>query len=266
MKGPAYSCRPALFLKLMKKLGIPFNLGSVQFSVALILACWLQAESSTLIPKSLNELLVEADGVVVGIVSSINSRYGADQRIYTFVTLTDLQIVYGQHDSPSLVLQLSGGEVNGIVLEISGGPKFRRQERVVLFLRGNGRELFPFVGWTQGVFRVFHDGKKNTDRIKDHDGSDVLGLVGDDFLKRPRELVRTGASGGRTDDGSLSEPVSTERQFSRESLTLRDFLNTIHRKVREKGLKGRTIRNANVEALNDAKAPQADAPPPQSPR
>jgi hypothetical protein len=175
-------------------------------------------------------------------------------------------------------VQLPGGEVEGDTLEVQGSPKLMTKDRVVLFLQGNGRALVPFVGWTQGVFRVFQDEQTGSERVKDHEGNRVLGVQGGEVLKEKRFAPEAtivdnrgrssapGAHAGNTEDGSRSEAVAPEKPGPQgEALTLRDFLNALQRKLREKGLKGKALTSVSLEGLNaadtgsasDAAAPQA---------
>lgn len=245
--------------------------------VALILFYALQAQATTLLKKSLNDLLAESDGIVVGTVSEMKSRYDKKKDIQTLVTVTNLQVVHGHYDAPSLVLQLQGGEIEGDVLEIHGSPKFEANDRVILFIKDNGRELVPFVGWTQGVFRVSRDTKGN-DRVKDHEGNNVMAVSGDDLVKEQVNLPEAvivdgsgqpalkGAGAGTTDDGSRSDLVSQNKKPSQgDAMTLREFLSTIGGKLKNKGLKGKTIASVSAETAIDAGLTHdGDAAPPQS--
>jgi len=247
--------------------------------VALILFYAVQAQATTLLKKSLNDLLAESDGIVVGTVSEMKSRYDKKKEIQTLVTLTELQVVHGHYNAPSLVLQLQGGEIEGDVLEIHGSPKFESKDRVVVFIKDNGRELVPFVGWTQGVFRVSRDAKGN-DRVKDHEGNNVLAVAGADLVKEQINLPEAvivdgsgqptlkGAGAGTTDDGSRSELVSQSKKSSKgDAMTLREFLSTIGSKLKDQGLKGKSIASVSAETPVDAGlAHDGDAAPPQSAR
>jgi len=171
---------------------------------------------------------------------------------------------------------MEGGEIDGDVLKIHGSPKFEPQDRVVVFIKDNGRELVPFVGWTQGVFRVSRDPKGN-DKVKDHEGNNVLAVAGDDLVKEQinlpeavivdgsGQLAMNGAGAGTTDDGSHSELVSQNKKPSKsDALTLREFLSTVGRKLKEKGHKGKSIASVSEEAISEAdSAHDGDAAPPQ---
>ena len=175
--------------------------------LALILFNEMHPLTTTLVKKSLAELLSESDGIVVGTVSDLKSRYDKKKELQTFVRLTDLKIIHGHYDGSSLTLQMQGGEVNGNVLEVQDSPKFAVKDRVVLFLKDNGHELVPFVGWTQGVFRVFYDEQTGVDRIKDNSGNPVLAVAGDEIIKGQSLAPLKDGGAGKTNDGSRSEPI-----------------------------------------------------------
>jgi len=233
---------------------------------ALILFNQMQPWPTTLVKKSLAELLSESDGIVVGTVSDLKSRYDKKKDLQTFVRLTDLKIVHGHYDGSSLTLQMQGGEINGNVLEVQDSPKFAVKDRVVLFLKDNGHELVPFVGWTQGVFRVFYDEQTGVDRIKDNSGNPVLAVAGDEIIKGQSLAPLKDGGAGKTNDGSRSEPISRSKEDSEsQAITLKEFLHIITHRLKEKGLKGKNITNVNVNALTGSSVPEPGdaAPSPQ---
>ena len=114
----------------------------------------LQSSATTLVYKSFNDLMKEADGVVSGHVASVDSQYNANREIYTFVTLDQLEVLSGTYQDSTLTIRLKGGKVENDISHVIGSPEFAEGDRVVLFVNGNGRYMVPLVGWTQGVFRI----------------------------------------------------------------------------------------------------------------
>ncbi|PYV36254.1 MAG: hypothetical protein DMG06_31125, partial [Acidobacteria bacterium] len=244
---------------------------SALWLMVLVLLNAAQAQSTARPKKSLDDLLAESDGIVVGTVSDVKARYVKDREIHTFVTLIDLEIVHGRYDAPRLILQLKGGEIDGDVLEIQGSPRFTPKDRVILFLKDNGHAIVPLVGWAQGVFRVFYDEKTGTERVKDHEGNQVVGVEGEELLIRgghsaKAEIVGGRGSAGKTDDGSPSEQVLRQNPSSKsDAMTLRDFLNVITRKLKAKGLKGKPITSVKPEPPGyPGPESTSDVPPPRS--
>jgi hypothetical protein len=185
------------------------------------------AQATTLPYKSLDRLVAESDGIVVGTVRQVQFAADAQHDIGTYVTLDNLQVLEGRYSAPTLTLRLKGGRVGNEILFVDGVPQFKADERVVLFVQGNGRDLVPLVGWTQGLFRLQPgaDGalvvtdaaghavlgvKGNqvlTQEGADAEGSDVhvLGAPNADFALRAAAAGQSGA--GRTENGSAVKLV-----------------------------------------------------------
>ena len=53
----------------------------------------------------------------------------------------------------------------------------------MLFLQGNGKQIVPIVGWSQGVFRI--ENLAGRQIVTDSDGNQVLGIVDNTIVKRP---------------------------------------------------------------------------------
>lgn len=58
---------------------------------------------------------------------------------------------------PHIVLRLLGGRAGNITSTVSGVPRFREGEEVVLFLEPTSRGDFSVVSWQQGTFRIRPD-------------------------------------------------------------------------------------------------------------
>jgi len=232
--------------------------------LVLVLSCTSLSNATTFSEKSLGDLLAESDGIVLGTVRQLKCLYDRNKQIQTFVTLTDLRVIHGFYGAANLVFQLRGGKIDGEIQDIEGSPKFVINERVLLFIKGNGAELIPFVGWAHGVFRVFHDEKTGSDQIKDHDGNLVVGIADDELIKEQTLPTAKEGSAGKTDDGSQSESVASRPNSKPNGITLSDFLNAMSRKLKEKGLRGKSLKSVNIEAVlsNPKGSLSKDAAPP----
>lgn len=196
---------------------------------ALALAAGASQASATTLPyKSFDRLANEADGVVVGTVRAVQPMKDGRSDIHTFVTLDQLQVVGGRYAAPTLTLRLAGGVMGQERLQVEGAPELREGERVLMFVQGNGRDLVPFVGWGQGLFRLVPDGQGDY-TVADADGHAVLGVEGGtvrtDAATGPEEVrlagmpdavmamqrAKVGQGGaGRSDDGSESRLVAVK--------------------------------------------------------
>src|SRR5690606_3653043 len=56
--------------------------------------------------------------------------------------------------SQTITLVLLGGQVGDEVMQVDAMPRLQAGEDVILFVRGNGRNVCPILGWSHGAFRV----------------------------------------------------------------------------------------------------------------
>jgi hypothetical protein len=118
---------------------------------------WTTSSSAlTVVPRSFAELVGLADWVVIGTVTQVASAVEGE-RIYTYITLTDLEMIKGAWHDAEYRLRVSGGVVGQRVEVYQGLPQLEAGQRYILFIRENFSALFPVVGLHQGVFRVEWD-------------------------------------------------------------------------------------------------------------
>lgn len=252
---------------------------------AVFLLAWMsmQSHATTVLYKDFDALVSEAEGIVVGTVRAVESRYDDDLDIHTFVTLDDLDFVYGTTDKDSLVIRLEGGQVGDDVLEVHGSPQLRLNDRVILFLKGNGETAVPIVGWTQGVFRVAKNSRTGKQVVHDHEGNRVFGVHDRTIKKerkRPAEAHIVDPQNGEShtarafsatehsshpgvsdDPGGPASVASEPASDDREAMDVTDFLNGIGRRLGQKGRTGAPfVKNAD-RALPPAAAKGVDAAP-----
>lgn len=224
----------------------------------MMLALASMARATTLMEESFEDLVSKADGILIGTVDDIRAGRGADQDIYTFVTLTQLEVVKGSYSQNAFTLRILGGELNDEGLHIEGAPQFDLHERVMVFLRGNGESMVPIVGWTQGVFRL-PDDSGSASAVLDHDRNHVLGLRNNRVVKevrfRPKASVvgqaigralsaKPSADAGITHDASTSRERQTVSpvEVSRRPLNRQAFITAIRSQVRKDIHSGRVDR------------------------
>jgi hypothetical protein len=231
------------------------------------------ASATTLVKKTLDDLVKEADAIVIGTVTDTKAHVGADKDVHTLVTVNGLRVLHGRYAEPSLTLRVAGGQSENEGLVVHGSPRFAAKDRVILFINGNGTQMVPFVGWIQGVFRLEKDAR-GRERVVDHDRNPVVEVRGADVVKdviNPPDATivadpaRAGSGGGgSSDDGAQARAV--ERAASgREAMDSASFIAAITRKVRETGAAGRTVRNAGdaSAAAAQPRGANQDAAPPQ---
>jgi hypothetical protein len=206
------------------------------------------AHATTLPYKGVDKLVAEADGIVIGTVRQVQSAEDSQKDIETYVTLDNLKVLGGRYAAPTLTLRLKGGRVDNEILFIDGTPQFKQDERVLMFVQGNGRDIVPLVGWTQGVFRLLTDPASGAMTIADNAGHLVVGLDGDKVLTSGvdadahvlgapnadfvRHVAAPGqASGGKTDDGTASVMVEATVARNAPPMAAEAFLSALQKRI-----------------------------------
>ncbi len=101
---------------------------------------------------SLEELVSRAVLIVRGTVIDTNARWNPDHtRIYTLVTIRPTEGIKGSLQAGDLSIEIPGGTVGDVRLEVSDTPTFEEGEEVILFLQD---EYFRVVGWNQGKYTI----------------------------------------------------------------------------------------------------------------
>jgi hypothetical protein len=84
--------------------------------------------------------------------------------IWTFTTYEPAEVWKGSAQSRVRV-RLLGGRIGNLTSNVSGVPRFRTGEDVVLFLAPATRGDFSVVSWVQGTFRIHHDQRTGEDTV-----------------------------------------------------------------------------------------------------
>src|SRR5262245_36574725 len=157
---------PALISSRPIQWNAPFQHGfSMLHRLGAAIVVWLLALGWTTgsvalatVPRTFAELVGLADWVLIGTVTQVTSAEEAPgERIYTYVTLAELEVIKGEWHATEYVLRVSGGVVDQRGEAYPGLPQLEEGRRYVLFIQGNFSALFPVVGLQQGVFRVEWD-------------------------------------------------------------------------------------------------------------
>ncbi|GEM_PF-1307375 len=131
--------------------------------------------ATTLVRKDMDDLIIEADQIVLGTVLGKDSEWSVNylqnrSLIYTTYTVQVEQMVKGT-PHPTVQFRCVGGETDSGVLVVPSAPHFEVGERVVLFLRSRIPDaVCDVVGFEQGRFTV-------KDNVIIENGMDL-----DDFL------------------------------------------------------------------------------------
>jgi hypothetical protein len=64
-----------------------------------------------------------------------------------------------------VTVRLLGGSVGSLTSTVSGVPRFRPGEEVILFLQSTARGDFSIVSWVQGTFRIHRDTRSGAEIV-----------------------------------------------------------------------------------------------------
>ncbi|MBT8454403.1 MAG: hypothetical protein KJO40_20740 [Deltaproteobacteria bacterium] len=170
-----------------------------------ILATFLSvapAEGSVLEGLELEELVAEADRIVLGRVLLSESFLRSDGQIWTWHRIAVERGIGGSAPAEDeVIVETMGGQLGEIGMRVEGEASFVVGERVLVFVDGGGPyKAFRTVGMGQGVMRV----------RREH---------GVDTVRQSREgllLVRRDAEGRlKRSSGALPEPERLDAFISK---------------------------------------------------
>lgn len=154
------------------------------------------AHATTVIAPDFDKMVGSADYIVRAVVKSVtpewrdNPKRPGQRYIASRVELDVREVIKGTPPQP-LVLDLVGGRIGDVELEIDGAPKFAPGEESVLFIRGNGRLIVPLVGIMHGHYPVRRDAKTGRDEILRHNGQ---ALYNEQEVALPESAVSAAAT------------------------------------------------------------------------
>ena len=118
-----------------------------------LLAC-AAAAATTLARMSVADM-TRASSLVLRARCLTNSTRWASGEIWTFTSFAPLDVWKGSARAP-ITVRLLGGRAGNITSHVSGIPRFRAGEDVVLFLQQAPNGNYSVVSWAQGTFRIGH--------------------------------------------------------------------------------------------------------------
>lgn len=146
------------------------------------------ARALVVLPRDFSDLVSRAEFIVEGTVGRIEEAPDEAGIQRTLVHLYDLMVHKGTWSAPDFSVDIAGGSKDGWRSQVSELPNFTSGERVILFVRGNGRQVFPIVGVHQGYFRVVADGDGRPVVVR-CDGQPVIGRDARALRFAPRSAV-----------------------------------------------------------------------------
>lgn len=161
---------PTVFLNM--KLTLP-RLG---LTLALLLGFTAApARATSVIAPDFDSLVTQADYVVRAKVKAVTSEWRenpdrpGERYIASRIELEVTEVITGTPPTP-LVIQQVGGTVGEERMEILGAPKFAVGEESILFVRGNGRVITPFVGLMHGHYPITRDPSSGEEQVRRSNG------------------------------------------------------------------------------------------------
>lgn len=134
------------------------------------------SSATTLAPPSFEELITEAEIILRGVVTEVRAEEfnaGKSRGIRSLITLRVERALKGPATDAITLVQL-GGVVRGRSLQVAGVPQFRRGERQVVFVAGNGRIFCPVVGGRLGRFLVQTDAATGREHVLRDDSTALV--------------------------------------------------------------------------------------------
>jgi hypothetical protein len=116
-----------------------------------------QVSAHSFIPKTFDELVSDADHIFHGTVVGKQSRKLPSGMIVSDVEFSIKLELKGRGSDPFTLVML-GGTVGDERVEVAGFPDLVIGREYLLFLKGNGTTILPFVGGDQGLFEIRPNG------------------------------------------------------------------------------------------------------------
>jgi hypothetical protein len=131
------------------------RVGFAAFCMALLAAMAATAAATTLARMSVAEM-AQAAPVIVRARCLGNSTGWDAGEIWTFTSF-EVEEAWRGAAPARITVRLLGGRAGNLTSSVSGVPRFRSGEDVVLFLEPTARGDFSVVSWEQGTFRIRRD-------------------------------------------------------------------------------------------------------------
>jgi len=131
------------------------RIGIVCLCGAMMVTTAATASATTLLRMSLAKMAQTAKVIVRARCVGSSTNWDAGE-IWTFTTF-DAEETWRGSVAGRFTLRLLGGRLGNLTSSVSGVPRFRAGEDVILFLEPTARGDFSVVGWEQGTFRIGRD-------------------------------------------------------------------------------------------------------------
>jgi hypothetical protein len=144
---------------------------SHKMALVLILAA-MHASSATMVTATTLERMsvakmTQSAQLVVRAQCVANSSAWDGGEIWTFTSFEVEDVWKGAPPGAArqVIVRLLGGSVGNLNSTVSGVPRFRPGEEVILFLQPTARGDFSIVSWVQGTFRIRRDTRSGAEIV-----------------------------------------------------------------------------------------------------
>lgn len=129
--------------------------GRISLLALMVVGLMVPARGTTVDAPEFAELVNQSDYIVRAVVKSVSAEYARPdgRKIITKVGLEVREVIAGIPPQP-LVLTMLGGRIGGREMIVEGVPQFRVGEEHILFVQGNGRQIYPLVAMMHGVYPI----------------------------------------------------------------------------------------------------------------
>jgi hypothetical protein len=147
-------------MKRWRTIRIVLSLAAVLVSAA------VSGSATTLERMSVAKMTVAAQ-LVVRAQCVANSAAWDGGEIWTFTSFAVEESWKGAPTGAAqeLTVRLLGGSVGNLTSTVSGVPRFRPGEEVILFLQNTARGDYSVVSWVQGTFRIRQDARSGAEIV-----------------------------------------------------------------------------------------------------
>jgi hypothetical protein len=114
---------------------------------------------AVMVEVSLEQLVRDADLIVVGAVESVESQM-INGKIFSFATISVSSKIKGELEGgqDKIIVKFPGGKVGDIGMKVGNSPNYKKDEEVVVFLKNlQGESHYLTAGSSQGKF-IISDG------------------------------------------------------------------------------------------------------------
>jgi len=201
MGAPACITLPLMSIQRFSASLKPAGLCRVGAMAMLLLGVLTPLQATTVRPPEFGELVNQSDYIVRAVVKAVDSAYASPEsrRIITKVELEVIEVIAGEPPQP-LVLRLMGGKVGEREMILEGAPRFVAGAEHILFVQGNGRQIYPLVAMMHGVYGIQReaDGREfitRSNRVPLQDTAEVaLPMTSGGAAEMQRRMIRAGAA------------------------------------------------------------------------